>query len=272
MYNARTTYVDQEASINIDAKQTGDAGKAIVWLDYTTHYYGDIPAKGGAESGATTATDTTVRIAGVVGYNTLHLQANNNITVANKTSMATDNSIHLGANNNIKVNSEVRASSSGNITLTADADADDGDITIGTKATGNTTINTVLSQARWLVYSGDPRNDTIGAFKPTADFKQYSTNYGGTLLNTGNGFVYRHAPVINSTLTGSASIVYDANANVSSIAGLTFNQGAASDGDVVTLSGFTSTTCDNKNAATGKTLTYIKITIINILLSYWPAK
>jgi hypothetical protein len=260
VYNARTTYVDQEASINIDAKQTGDAGKAIVWVDYTTHYYGDIPAKGGAESGATTATDTTVRIAGVVGYNTLHLQANNNITVANKTSMATDNSIHLGANNNIKVNSEVRTSSSGNITLIAgaDADADDGDITIGTKATGNTTVNTVLTQARWLVYSGDPRNDTIGAFKPTADFKQYNTNYGGTFLDTGNGFVYRHAPVINSTLTGSASKVYDANANVSSIAGLTFNQGAAIDGDVVTLSGFTSTTCDNKNAATGKKLTHTR--------------
>ena len=270
MYNARTTYVDQEASINIGAKQTGDAGKAIVWVDYTTHYYGDISAEGGTESGATTATDTTVRIAGVVGYNTLHLQANNNITVANKTSMAADNSIHLDANNNIKVNGKVRTSSSGNITLTADAD--DEDITIGTKATGNTTVNTVLTQARWLVYSGEPRNDTIGAFKPTADFKQYNTNYGGTFLNTGNGFVYRHAPVINSTLTGSASKVYDANANVSSIAGLTFNQGAASDGDVVTLSGFTSTTCDNKNAATGKTLTYIKITIINILLSYRPAK
>ena len=256
LYNARTTYVDQEASINIDAKQTGGAGKATVWLDYTTHYYGDISAKGGAESGATTATDTTVRIASVVGYNTLHLQVNNNITVANKASMATDNSIHLEANNNIKVNSEVRTSSPGNIMLTADAD--DGDITIGTKATGNTVVNTVLTQARWLVYSGDSRNDTIGAFKPTADFKQYKANYGGTFLDTGNGFVYRHAPVINSTLTGSASKVYDANANVSSIAGLTFNQGAAIDGDVVTLSGFTSTGCDNKNAATGKKLTHTR--------------
>jgi|TARA_B110000908_G_scaffold18270_1_gene20532 hypothetical protein len=78
------------------------------------------------------------------------------------------------------------------------------------------------------------------------------------LLDTGNCFVCRHTPVINSTLTDSASKVYDANANVSSIAGLTFNQGAAIDGDVVTLSGFTSTTYDNKNAATGKTLTYIR--------------
>tara|TARA_B110000977_G_scaffold192480_1_gene266039 strand:- start:250 stop:480 length:231 start_codon:yes stop_codon:yes gene_type:complete len=76
-----------------------------------------------------------------------------------------------------------------------------------------------------LVYSGDPRNDTIGAFKPTEDFKQYNTR-----------------------LT------------------------AAIDGDVVTLSGFTSTTYDNKNAATGKTYNLYKITIINILLSYRPAK
>lgn len=168
------------------------------------------------------------------------------------------------------MNGEVRTSSSGNITLTADAD--DGDIAVGTKATGNTTVNTVLTQARWLVYSGDPRIDTIGDFKPTADFKQYNNNYGGTFLEIYNGFVCRHAPDMNSTLTGSASKVYDANAKVSSIAGLTFNQGAASDGDVVTLSGFTSTTRDNKNAATGKTLTCIKIIIINILLSYRPAK
>ena len=139
--------------------------------------------------------------------------------------------------------------------------ADDGDITIGTKTTGDTTVNTVLTQARWLVYSGDPRNDTIGAFKPTADFKQYNTHYGGALLDTGNGFVYRHAPVINSTLTGSASKVYDANTNVNSIAGLTFNQGAAIDGDVVTLSGFTSATYDNKNAGTGKTLTSNAVTV-----------
>ena len=90
--------------------------------------------------------------------------------------------------------------------MTLTADSDDGDITIGTKATGNTTANTAFTQARWLVYSGDPRNDTIGAFKPTEDFKQYNTR-----------------------LT------------------------AAIDGDVVTLSGFTSTTYDNKNAATGKT-------------------
>jgi len=47
---------------------------------------------------------------------------------------------------------------------------------------------------------------------------------------------------------------------------------AAIDGDVVTLSGFTSTTYDNKNAATGKTYNLYKITIINILLSYRPAK
>ncbi|MFT7229191.1 MAG: hypothetical protein ACI8PW_001787 [Methylophilaceae bacterium] len=47
----------------------------------------------------------------------------------------------------------------------------------------------------------------ISAFKPSADFKQYNTNYGGALHDTGNRFVYRHAPVINSTFSGSASKV-----------------------------------------------------------------
>jgi hypothetical protein len=74
--------------------------------------------------GDTTVTDATVCIASVISYNTLHLQANNNITVAYNTYMATDNSIHIETNNNIKLNGEVRTSNSGNIKLTADADAD----------------------------------------------------------------------------------------------------------------------------------------------------
>ncbi|MFW5432406.1 MAG: filamentous hemagglutinin N-terminal domain-containing protein, partial [Methylophilaceae bacterium] len=50
-YNARTAYVDQAASIKVDASETGNGGKAIVWADDTTRYYGDISAKGGTQSG-----------------------------------------------------------------------------------------------------------------------------------------------------------------------------------------------------------------------------
>jgi filamentous hemagglutinin family protein len=51
IYNSRTTYVDKDASINVDAKNNGNGGKAIVWADNTTRYYGKISAKGGANSG-----------------------------------------------------------------------------------------------------------------------------------------------------------------------------------------------------------------------------
>jgi trimeric autotransporter adhesin len=51
VYNARTTYVDQDAKINVDATNSGNGGKAIVWADNTTRFYGNISAKGGANAG-----------------------------------------------------------------------------------------------------------------------------------------------------------------------------------------------------------------------------
>jgi trimeric autotransporter adhesin len=51
VYNSRTTYVDKNANINVDAKGSGNGGKAIIWSDNTTRYYGNISAKGGANSG-----------------------------------------------------------------------------------------------------------------------------------------------------------------------------------------------------------------------------
>jgi filamentous hemagglutinin family protein len=51
VYNARTTYVDKDASIHVDAKSNGNGGKVIVWADDTTRFYGSISAKGGALSG-----------------------------------------------------------------------------------------------------------------------------------------------------------------------------------------------------------------------------
>ena len=142
--------------------------------------------------------------------------------------------------------------------------ADDGDVTVGTKVTGDTTINSLQTRGRWLVYSGDPRNDSIGAFKPTADFKEYNTHYGDALTDTtGDGFVYRFAPTINTSLTGLATKPYDGN-TTAPIAGLTLNQvGGEIDGDIITISGLTSATYDNKNVGTGKTVTSNPLTVIS---------
>lgn len=51
MHNARTTFVATDASIHVDAIDSGNGGKAIIWADDTTRYYGNISAKGGAEGG-----------------------------------------------------------------------------------------------------------------------------------------------------------------------------------------------------------------------------
>lgn len=51
IHNARTTYVAKGASMRVDAISNGDGGKAIVWADDTTRYYGNISARGGAEAG-----------------------------------------------------------------------------------------------------------------------------------------------------------------------------------------------------------------------------
>ncbi len=51
VFNSRTAYVDKDASINVDAKQNGNGGRAIVWSDNTTRFYGNISARGGALSG-----------------------------------------------------------------------------------------------------------------------------------------------------------------------------------------------------------------------------
>ena len=51
IYNSRTTYMDSDASINVDAKNQGNGGKAIVWSNDITRYYGNISAQGGINGG-----------------------------------------------------------------------------------------------------------------------------------------------------------------------------------------------------------------------------
>ncbi len=51
IHNSRTAYVAQGSSIQVDALAEGNGGKAIVWADDTTRYYGSISALGGANSG-----------------------------------------------------------------------------------------------------------------------------------------------------------------------------------------------------------------------------
>ncbi|MBM0743472.1 filamentous hemagglutinin N-terminal domain-containing protein [Phormidium sp. CLA17] len=49
--NAQHTYVSPDSVIRVDAVQTGNGGRAIVWADDTTQFYGTISARGGLQSG-----------------------------------------------------------------------------------------------------------------------------------------------------------------------------------------------------------------------------
>lgn len=49
--NSKLTTVENGATLNADAKISGDGGKVIVWSDDVTHFDGSISAKGGSQSG-----------------------------------------------------------------------------------------------------------------------------------------------------------------------------------------------------------------------------
>lgn len=49
--NAQVTYFGRDATLKADAVENGDGGRIIVWADDTTRVYGNISARGGAQSG-----------------------------------------------------------------------------------------------------------------------------------------------------------------------------------------------------------------------------
>ena len=132
---------------------------------------------------------------------------------------------------------------------------------------------------RWLVWSGDPRNDVRGNL--SYDFKQYNATFGSTPVNpsaTGNGFLYTIAPVITYDLVGTVSREYDGTILATNLTsanhGLTSKHvlidgivvGSSFDGDTVTLtapSDIASGRFANKNKGTGIQVTSAGLAMIN---------
>ena len=51
MQNARLTYVGPNATLNVDALESGAGGRAIVWADQSTYFAGTLTARGGINGG-----------------------------------------------------------------------------------------------------------------------------------------------------------------------------------------------------------------------------
>ncbi|MFN9253743.1 MAG: YDG domain-containing protein [Holosporaceae bacterium] len=90
---------------------------------------------------------------------------------------------------------------------------------------------------RWLVYSTNPANDTIGSLSNS--FRRFSCTYGGSCPSfpaTGNGFLYSYTPTLTITPTANAITYGDAAPN---LVGYAYGASGylASDATADTLSG-----------------------------------
>jgi hypothetical protein len=116
------------------------------------------------------------------------------------------------------------------------------------------------ASGRWLVYSGDPGNDTRGGL--VYDFKQYAASYGVTPVAqpTGNGVLYSLAPTVTRALTGSIVKTYDGDA-AATVAPANFTALGVIDGDTVTFNTTGSATYADANAAMNKTVTMTGVSL-----------
>ncbi|MGA1318412.1 MAG: beta strand repeat-containing protein, partial [Rubrivivax sp.] len=116
--------------------------------------------------------------------------------------------------------------------------------------------------ARWLVYSADPRDDAIDGL--SAAFKQYGASAPGqtTVLGTGNGLLYRLAPQVEVRLTGGAAgkveKVYDGT-DEAPLVGSSFEVLGAMPGDQVVVTSLLGrytggTAIENRRVGNGKTV------------------
>ncbi|MDE1152509.1 MAG: MBG domain-containing protein [Micavibrio sp.] len=141
-------------------------------------------------------------------------------------------SLNAGANGSVSLTSG-GAMTLGNTTgktVTAQTTGSTSDVTIASgktvTATGTGTPLTVVSgrnfvnnagsaalsaaNGRWLVYSANPANDTLGGL--TSGFRRFSCTYGGSCpaLGTGNGFLYKYTPVLTATPDTLSNLTYGA--------------------------------------------------------------
>ncbi len=164
-------------------------------------------------------------------------------------------------------------SSTGRLRVVADA----GDLTLGATlgagasgdaivlSAGGAFVNTAGAAAldpgagRWLIFSGDPSADTPGGL--TADFKQYAAAGVSTpAVGSGNGLLYRLAPVVAPNLIGGVAKVYDGT-TAANLAPANIAANGTVAGDTLVIGGGVAT-FDTRHAGSGKTVTVTGLTIV----------
>lgn len=121
----------------------------------------------------------------------------------------------------------------------------------------NGTISTGAG-GRWLVYSTNPTNvgENPNGLTATYNFKQYNTSFGGTILGSGNGFVYKVAPTLNVNLSGTSTKTFDGNNTVTDLSGLTANlSGFFNNDQAGAVSPITGAVFDNAAVGVNKPIT-----------------
>ncbi len=246
------------SSANIRDVGAIDLGVTNVTGNYTLQSAGTI-----TQSGAVNVGGITTLNSGTGADITLN-NANNNfnsvtVTAGRDVSIRDANALTINASN---VRTMDARALNGNLTLAGNIIATGGAhaTSISLSASqhfinaGNFNLTAGVGK-RWLVFSTNETADTRGTLlSANYDFKQYNALVDGTILGSGDGFIYSIAPNISVSLTGTTSKTYDANTSAA-ISGLMLASSGEINGDTVLLGGLSSATYDNKNVGVGKLVT-----------------
>lgn len=246
VYNSRTAYVAEGATLKADALQQGNGGKVIVWADDLTRYYGSISAQGGAVSGNGGFVEVSgkqnlafigkVNVGAENGVGgTVLLDPENIVLVSGAQPSPTDNpngtpdvafadnaggttsiqvddvkgfsELFLQANNNITVNTALTMNTDGSIRFEANNDIN---VNAALTTTGTGSIN----------LKADADNSGVGNLAIGADIKGAGgvilsgatlTHTAGNISSNGDIFGFGHAGSVSITVAGLADL---GNANI----------------------------------------------------------
>jgi filamentous hemagglutinin family protein len=206
-------------------------------------------------------------LGGNSGSNFLFSVSGGNLTLGSGANFAVISSVATNIDQSITGTGTVLVQSSGDLTInsgkTISASGIGTPLTLvaGGKFINNAGANALSTSGggRWLVYSQNPANDTVGSL--SYEFKQYNATYGSTTVaqTTGNGLLYTLAPSLTPSLSGSTSKTYDAGITATVTAANLTSAGALT-GDTVTLNA-TGATYADKNQGSGKSVTATGVSI-----------